>query len=176
MPEDIKKSKEDIEEILKLFKSFVKENRPILDIDKGSCARDLLVVASLFKALTFYSPIFLYFVVATGETWFGTDALELKLCDEIKTADDVITEYIDANFNVFDVKFDPPPEKPEFTSLFPVGVESGSGGGLISRAVRWLARTVAAEFASEMNDLNASQRPDRRYMIKDDSSERIRVE
>lgn len=108
MPEDIKKSKEDIEEILKLFKSFVKENRPILDIEKGSCAKGLLVVASLFKPLTFYSPLFLYFVVATGETWFGTDALELKLCDEIKTADDVITEYIDANFNVFDVKFDPP--------------------------------------------------------------------
>lgn len=38
MPEDIKKSKEDIEEILKLFKTFVKENRPILDIDKGTRA------------------------------------------------------------------------------------------------------------------------------------------
>lgn len=146
-PEDIKKSKEEIEEILKLFKTFVKDNRPSLDIDK----------------------------VATGETWFGTDALELKLCDEIKTADDVITEYIDADYNVFDVKYDPPPEKPEFAGLLPIGAESAGGNGLVSRAVRWLARTVAAEFKSEMQDLTASQRPDRKYMMQDDSSERIRA-
>jgi len=37
MPEDIKKSKEDIEEVLKLFKAFVKENRPSLDI--GECPK-----------------------------------------------------------------------------------------------------------------------------------------
>ena len=50
--EDYQKSKEDIEEIFGLFRDFVKENRPKLDIDK----------------------------VATGETWFGTAALERKLC------------------------------------------------------------------------------------------------
>ena len=50
--EDFQKSKEDIEEIFGLFRDFVKENRPKLDIDK----------------------------VATGETWFGTAALDLKLC------------------------------------------------------------------------------------------------
>jgi ClpP class serine protease len=148
MPEDVKKSKEDIEEVLKLFKAFVKENRPSLDIDK----------------------------VATGETWFGTDALERNLCDEIKTVDDVVTEYIDAGYNVFDVKYEPPPEKPEFASLIPVGV-SASSGGIVSRAARWLARTIAAEFKSEMeNTLSASQRPDRKYMMKDDASERIRAE
>jgi hypothetical protein len=53
--------------------------------------------------------------------------LELKLCDEIKTAEDVITEYIDANFNVYDVKYNPPPEKPEFATLLPVGAESVGG-------------------------------------------------
>lgn len=147
-PEDIKKSKEDIEEVLKLFKKFVKENRPSLDIEK----------------------------VATGETWFGTDALDRNLCDEINTADDVITEFIDAGYNVFDVKYDPPPEKPEFAGLLPIGVESSGGSGLVSRAVRWLARTVAAEFKSEMDELTASQRPDRKYMMQDDSSERIRAE
>lgn len=144
--EDVKKSKEDIEEVLKLFKTFVKENRPSLDIEK----------------------------VATGETWFGTDALERNLCDEIKTADDVITEYIDAGFNVYDVKYEPPPEKPELANLIPVGADSGSG--IVSRAVRWLARTVAAEFKSELGDLTASQRPDRKYMMSDDAADRIRAE
>lgn len=146
--EDMRKSKEDIEEVLKLFKTFVKENRPSLDIEK----------------------------VATGETWFGTDALELNLCDEIKTVDEVISEYIDADYNVYDVKYDPPPEKPEFMSLIPVGVDES--GGIISRAARWLARTVAAEFKAELNnvDYSSSQRPDRKYMMKDDSSERIRAE
>ena len=148
MPEDIKKSKEDIEEVLKLFKAFVKENRPSLDIE----------------------------AVATGETWFGTDALERNLCDEIKTVDDVVTEYIDAGYNVFDVKYDPPPEKPELAGLLPIGVEN-HGNSVITKAVRWLARTVAAEFKSEMDDLTASsQRPDRKYMMSDDSAERIRAE
>jgi serine protease SohB len=50
--EDYQKSKQDIEEVFGLFRDFVKENRPKLDIDE----------------------------VATGETWFGTAALERKLC------------------------------------------------------------------------------------------------
>ena len=50
--EDFQKSKQDIEEVFGLFRDFVKENRPKLDIDQ----------------------------VATGETWFGTAALERKLC------------------------------------------------------------------------------------------------
>lgn len=134
--------------MLKLFKAYVKENRPSLDIEK----------------------------VATGETWFGTDALDRNLCDEIKTVDDVVMEYIDANYTVFDVKYNPPPEKLELTSLIPVGVNDRGDGGIISRAVRWLARTIAAEFKSELGDLSASQRPDRKYMMKDDASERIRAE
>jgi serine protease SohB len=50
--EDFQKSKEDIEGVFNLFRDFVKENRPQLDIEK----------------------------VATGETWFGTAALERGLC------------------------------------------------------------------------------------------------
>jgi len=55
---------EEIQETHDLFKDFVKENRPVLEIDK----------------------------VATGETWFGTKALEQKLVDEIKTSDECIVE------------------------------------------------------------------------------------
>ena len=55
---------EEIQETHDLFKDFVKENRPVLEIDK----------------------------VATGETWFGKKALEQNLVDEIKTSDECIVE------------------------------------------------------------------------------------
>jgi len=45
-----------------LFKDFVREHRPSLDIDK----------------------------VATGEHWFGTTAKDLGLVDEIQTSDDYL--------------------------------------------------------------------------------------
>lgn len=32
--------------------------------------------------------------MATGETWFGEDALARKLCDELKTVDDVLLEFL----------------------------------------------------------------------------------
>jgi serine protease SohB len=53
--EDFQKSKEDIEGVFNLFRDFVQENRPQLDIEK----------------------------VATGETWFGTAALERGLCKSL---------------------------------------------------------------------------------------------
>jgi serine protease SohB len=58
------KFREELEETHQLFKSFVTENRPVLDIDK----------------------------VATGEHWYGTHALSLRLIDEIKTSDDYLME------------------------------------------------------------------------------------
>lgn len=56
------KFSEELEETHVLFKNFVSEHRPTLDIAK----------------------------VATGEHWFGTKALELGLIDEIQTSDDYI--------------------------------------------------------------------------------------
>ena len=64
-PKDVEKSKADIEDVLTLFKAFVAQQRPSLNIDE----------------------------VATGETWFGADALERGLCDELKTTDDVSSAY-----------------------------------------------------------------------------------
>jgi serine protease SohB len=55
---------EEIQETHDIFKSFVKENRPILEIDR----------------------------VATGEVWLGKKALEQKLVDEIKTSDEYIVD------------------------------------------------------------------------------------
>jgi serine protease SohB len=58
------KFREELEETHQLFKAFVTDNRPVLDIEK----------------------------VATGEHWYGTRALSLRLIDEIKTSDDYLLE------------------------------------------------------------------------------------
>ncbi len=59
---DREKFQEEIEETHQLFKAFVHEHRPRLDIDK----------------------------VATGEHWYGTQAKALDLIDEINTSDDYL--------------------------------------------------------------------------------------
>lgn len=58
------KLREQIEQTHELFKSFIAEHRPALDLDK----------------------------VATGEIWYGSDAVEAGLVDEIKTSDDFLLE------------------------------------------------------------------------------------
>lgn len=59
---DRAKMQQDIEDTHELFKSFVAEHRPSVDLDR----------------------------VATGEHWYGTRALELKLVDELLTSDDCL--------------------------------------------------------------------------------------
>lgn len=63
-PKGEEKFKEQLEETHVLFKSFVQQYRPQLDLDK----------------------------VATGEYWYGAQALEKGLVDEIKTSDQYISE------------------------------------------------------------------------------------
>lgn len=58
------KFREELEDTHKLFKQFVAEHRPQVAIDK----------------------------VATGEHWFGTRALAIRLVDELKTSDDYLLE------------------------------------------------------------------------------------
>jgi serine protease SohB len=67
---------DDLEDVHELFKDFVSENRPQLDIEK----------------------------VATGEAWFGKRALERDLVDELKTSDEYIVDSC-ADRNVFLVKY-----------------------------------------------------------------------
>lgn len=78
--EDLAKSKKDIEDVLVLFKDFVGENRPSLDIEN----------------------------VATGETWFGKDALKRNLVDKLKTSDDVLLELLGAGAEIFSVQLKQP--------------------------------------------------------------------
>ena len=62
------KFREELDETHALFKSFVAGNRPQLALDR----------------------------VATGEHWYGTQAIELKLIDEVRTSDDWLLERADS--------------------------------------------------------------------------------
>lgn len=70
------KFREDLNETHLLFKQYVHQMRPSLDIDS----------------------------VATGEHWFGTQALEKGLVDAIGTSDDLIIDQMD-NHEVISVRF-----------------------------------------------------------------------
>lgn len=70
------KFKEELEETHVLFKEFVAENRPSIEIDN----------------------------VATGEHWYGVQAVKLNLIDEIKTSDDLIIESHE-QFDVYQVQY-----------------------------------------------------------------------
>jgi serine protease SohB len=67
---------EELEETHGLFKSFVSTNRPSLDIGK----------------------------VATGEVWYGQNALQEGLIDELQTSDAFIQARL-ADWDVFEVRF-----------------------------------------------------------------------
>jgi serine protease SohB len=66
-PEGREKFREELEETHALFKQFVRQHRSRLDIER----------------------------VATGEHWYGTQALELRLIDEIATSDDYLLRQLD---------------------------------------------------------------------------------
>jgi serine protease SohB len=69
------KFQQELEDTHELFKSFINENRPELDLTK----------------------------VATGEHWYGRQALELGLIDQLSTSDDMILQ-MNANFKIFKIK------------------------------------------------------------------------
>ena len=70
------KFQEDLNETHLLFKEFVHQMRPSLDIDK----------------------------VATGEHWYGRQALALNLIDDISTSDELIISQMEL-FNVLGVHY-----------------------------------------------------------------------
>lgn len=71
------KLQHEIEDVHGLFKDLIKDNRPHIDIDK----------------------------VSTGEHWLGTQALGLKLIDEIKTSDEYILDK-SKEANVFEISYE----------------------------------------------------------------------
>ncbi len=70
------KFREELDETHTLFKRFVAEHRPCLDLAR----------------------------VATGEHWFGTRAAELKLIDEIRSSDDYLLQRA-ADADVFELHY-----------------------------------------------------------------------
>jgi serine protease SohB len=71
-----KKMQEDVNEALDLFKDFVTANRPIVDINS----------------------------LATGETWYGIRAKEMRLIDEVITTDDYLLTASNKN-NIFKIEY-----------------------------------------------------------------------
>ncbi len=97
---DREKFRQEIGDTHLLFKEFVAQQRPALEIDK----------------------------VATGEHWYGKRALELSLCDELKTSDDYLMAR-SAEAGVYEIKYiTRKPLSRKLTSA----VESGLSGSLES--------------------------------------------
>jgi len=147
---DLAKSEEDIAEIFELFKGWVEQNRPQLNIDE----------------------------VATGETWFGPAALEKGLCDEIKTVDDVLLDYIGDGCNVYQVKYAPPPEFPNRLAALLASEdqtpEVGGDNSIGRRAIRWLVRSFAEEVKGVTNSIDNTP-VEQKYMAKDDTKDRVKA-
>lgn len=74
--ENREKLREEIEEAHTLFKEFVTENREQVDIEK----------------------------IATGETWYGKQALALGLIDKLQTSDDYLVENSD-KADIYEISF-----------------------------------------------------------------------
>ncbi|GMI15176.1 hypothetical protein TrVE_jg7583 [Triparma verrucosa] len=154
--EDFEKSKQDVEGILVLFKDFVAKNRPSLDIDK----------------------------VATGETWFGDDAMDLGLCDALMTKDEVILEKIEEGYNAFSVMYSPQ----EMLSPGLLGLPAGrraarsrgglGGGGIRGGVARWLGgvvrEVIAEELGAGVEGGGAGGDETRKYMMMDDSGDNFK--
>jgi signal peptide peptidase SppA len=151
--EDLKKSTEDINEIFNLFKSFVASQRPQLDIEN----------------------------VATGDTWFGEDALARGLCDELATADDVLLDFVDKGYDLYEVAYDPTPvgagafSLPRSSSADQAGVNGWRGvlKSMVRGVVSDVKEEIVSELSSSMNEMNSVER---RYMMKDDSADRIKAQ
>ncbi|MGH1469956.1 MAG: protease SohB [Cellvibrionaceae bacterium] len=78
------KFSEELEETHHLFKDFIADNRPELDVES----------------------------VATGETWYGTKALENKLIDDVQTSDEYLTSLSDSS-DILEVQYQQKKSLPE---------------------------------------------------------------
>jgi len=109
--------------------------------------------------------------VATGETWFGSAAMDKGLCDEIRAVDDVLLDHVKNGYQVLDVKYTLPKEKESLKQL--LGVRgSKEQKSLVGKAVQWFVQTVASEIKSELEDSRGIQQ---KYMMKDDTKDRYRL-
>ena len=91
------KVREDVETIHGIFKHWVKEHRPSVDIDK----------------------------ISTGETWLGSQAKERYMVDEIRTSDECILSACETS-DVFEVEYEFPKSIQEkLSAAFESAIEKG---------------------------------------------------
>src|SRR6202023_956718 len=110
------KFQEELEDTHKLFKSFVTENRPQLEIE----------------------------MVATGEHWYGTLALERKLIDIIQTSDDYLLA-ASKDRDIFEVHYKRRrPLQERLASGIRAMVKGVSGERWQDRMLPWLFRPILA--------------------------------
>ncbi len=95
---DRTKFSQEIQDTHALFKEFVAAQRPALDVNS----------------------------VATGEHWYGKRALDLKLCDELKTSDDYLLER-SSEKSIYEVKY---VTKKGLSRKLAAAVDDGIGGAL----------------------------------------------
>ncbi|MGB3383965.1 protease SohB [Marinomonas sp.] len=100
------KFKQDLEDTHVLFKEFVSSQRPILDID----------------------------AIATGDTWYGSEALENKLVDAVMTSDSYLVSHYE-NADVVQVAFKQPKGMAE---RFGLSVFSA----FEQKAVSWISKVI----------------------------------
>lgn len=116
--------------------------------------------------------------MATGETWFGNDALDKGLCDEIKTVDDVLLEYVSSGFNVFEVRYSPPVNSPSLGSLLPVGQAGKRDQGLMKGILRWVIKAINEIIVEEIDTGLGTGTVKDGYLMKDPAGtkENIRIQ
>jgi len=81
-PEAMKKAEEDVNRIYRQFSKFVKGNRPDINIEE----------------------------VATGEVWFGADALEKGLVDELQTSSEYLLRHMKDGHEVLSLTYNTRPQ------------------------------------------------------------------
>lgn len=95
---------DDLEKTHGLFKRFVSDQRPMVDIDK----------------------------VATGEIWFGSQAKEQALIDELMTSDDYITNQVDTA-DIYQVAYSVKKSLPEKLGLQTRLAVEGAISGVLNK-------------------------------------------
>lgn len=112
-----------MDRIYQQFSSFVKQNRPDIEIEK----------------------------VATGEVWFGADALSRGLVDELQTSSEYILEQIRKGHEVLELTFRRPQGLP-LAGLGAALAEQGLGdlGDLKLKDLKDLTKALGGAGASEL--------------------------
>jgi len=155
--EDKEKTTQDVEAIFNLFRNFVGENRPKLNLEE----------------------------VATGETWFGKDALARNLVDDLMTPDDVLLQLKADGAELYSVKYSVPKPSP-IENLLSATSSNYQGGGVIpgipsssgSDALSWWAQrllefsTGSVPGALAQNEYSS---PDRTFRAQDRSSDSMQI-